>query len=118
MQRYQGNVEYGGTNYGVTPVVWDVVKDKAMPPLQQLELFESLARDAAQSATREKKRADELENQATDSSGWRIPPPPPLRRRRSTPCAAARSGHPTCIPHLLCTPACRCLTRLPQEVIL
>ena len=61
MQRYQGNVEYGGTNYGVTPVVWGVVKDKAMPPLQQLELFESLARDAAQSATREKKRADELQ---------------------------------------------------------
>ena len=56
-------MEYGGTNYGVTPVVWDVVKDKAMPPLQQLELFESLARDAAQSATREKKRADELEKQ-------------------------------------------------------
>ena len=71
MQRYQGNVEYGGTNYGVTPVVWGVVKDKAMPPLQQLELFESLARDAAQSATREKKRADELEKQLKELKAGR-----------------------------------------------
>ena len=74
-------MEYGGTNYGVTPVVWGVVKDKAMPPLQQLELFESLARDAAQSATREKKRADELAAKAR-------------KQKRSRPAHAARADSP------------------------
>ena len=49
-----------GTAIKAHPKYWKLLLMKAQIE-QQLELFESLARDAAQSATREKKRADELQ---------------------------------------------------------